>query len=85
MSKAKPEKVIRIGSISASVFSNEVGEGESRRTLRNVSIQRNYKSEDGKWKSTNAFGLAELTQVKEVVGLAIDYVANLEADATPTA
>ena len=54
----KPERVFRIGAISASVFVNEVdGEG-GKRTVRNVNLQRRYK--DGEdWKSSSSFSLAD--------------------------
>ena len=83
MSKSKPEKVFRIGAISASIFVNKVGEGDSQRSVRNVSVQRNFKADDGNWKSTNSFGLAELSQLKQIVELAAEYVTSMEADATP--
>lgn len=79
----KPEKVIRVGSVSASIFLNEVGEGESRRTVRSANVQRNYRAEDGNWKTTSSFSLAELAQLRVVVDQAISYVAAEEADVTP--
>jgi len=46
----KPEKVFRIGSVSASVFANEVQEG--KRPMRNVNLQKRYR--DGEeWKSSS--------------------------------
>jgi hypothetical protein len=75
----KPERVFRVGFVSASVFANENGEGDSRRVIRSVRLQRSYRDDDGSYKSTNSFGLSELPQVQAVVGLALAYVAEQEA------
>ncbi len=42
---AEPEKVFRIGLVSARVFRNEVsaGEGDEKRAMRSVALQRRYK------------------------------------------
>jgi len=78
----KPEKVFRVGSVSASVFTNEVGEGDSKRTVRNVNLQRTYRTESGDWKSSSSFALTELAQLRMVVDQAIAHVAAVEMDAT---
>jgi hypothetical protein len=74
----KPERVFRIGAISASVFVNEVdGEG-GKRTVRNVNLQRRYK--DGQdWKSSSSFSLADLPAAIAVLNLAFNHLANQEA------
>ncbi len=71
----KPEKTFRIGSVSASVFLNEV-EGSERR-FRSVNLQRRYRDGD-EWKSSSAFGLAELPQAITVLEMALKYVAEKE-------
>ena len=76
----KPEKVFRVGSVSASIFTNEVGEEGSKRTIRSANVQRTYRTDDGNWKPTSSFALAELAQLRLVVEQAIQYVS--EADAT---
>jgi hypothetical protein len=75
----KPEKVFRVGAVSASVFANETGEGESKRVIRSVRLQRSYRDDDGSYKSSNSFGLSELPQVETVVRLALAHVADEEA------
>jgi hypothetical protein len=79
----KPEKVFRIGLVSASIFANEVGNDDKQRTIRSVSLQRRYLDGD-EWKSSTSFGLAELPTVATVVRLATDDIASKEADVTPT-
>ena len=62
----KPEKVLRIGSVSASIFVNEVDAEGGKRKLRNVNLQRRYRDGD-EWKSTSSFGLGDLPQAIEVL------------------
>ena len=76
----KPEKVFRMGAVSASVFANETGEGDSARTIRSVKLQRRYRDGDDEWKSSSSFGLAELPTAIEVLRLAMNYVSQEEAD-----
>ncbi len=73
----KPEKVFRIGSVSASVFVNEVDQG--KRHMRNVNLQKRYRNGD-EWKSSTSFALAELPQAMAVLDLAMKYVADKEAE-----
>ena len=73
-----PEKVFRIGNVSASVFANEVENDDGTRTLRNVNIQRSYR--DGEeTKYAASFGLADLPRAIRVLQLAQDYVEDQEA------
>ena len=75
----KPEKVIRIGAVSASVFLNDVETEGGKRKLRNVNLQRRYRDGD-EWKSSSSFGLAELPQAIAALRLAMDFVAGQEAE-----
>jgi len=82
MAKKPPEKVFRIGSVSASVFVNEVdGDGPSRQ-VRNVSLQCSY-LDHGERKFGSYFGLADLLVAKQVLQMAADYVAEREAVTSP--
>jgi len=79
----KPEKVFRIGPVSASVFVNEVETEDGKRLLRNVNLQRRYRDgEDGKWKSSSSFALAELPQAIAALELAMQHIVDWEADTT---
>lgn len=75
----KPEKVFRIGSVSASVFANEVETEGGKRSIRSVALQRRYRDDDGDWKSSNSFGLGEIRQAIAALDLAMKFVANKEA------
>ena len=76
-----PERVFRIGAISASVFVNEIDGDGGRREIRNVNLQRRYMDGDD-WKSSSSFSLADLPQAIAVLNLAQAHVQELEADVT---
>ena len=74
-----PEYVVRIGAISASVFSNSVDRDGKKCTIRNVKLQRRYRDAQGQWKSNASFSLGELAIAQAVLRLAFEYVAAAEA------
>ena len=79
MAQKKPEKVFRIGFVSASVFAHDVETDDGKRTLRSVSIQKRYMDgEEAKY--TSSFGLTELPQAIRVLQLAQQYVESHEAE-----
>jgi len=82
MAKNSPEKVIRIGFVSASVFVNQVQGDSGTRDVRNVNLQRRYKDGD-EWKSTTSFGLADLPIAIRVLQLAQQHVEAVEMTAEP--
>ena len=75
----KPEKVFRIGFVSASIFAREIDTEEGSITVRSVNIQKRYKEED-EVKYTSSFGLAELPQTIRVMQLAQCYLEKQEAE-----
>ena len=78
MASRKPEKVYRIGYVTASVFAREVDTDDGKRTLRSVNVQKRYMDgEEAKY--TSSFGLAELPQALRVLQLATNYVEQQEA------
>jgi len=75
----RPEKVFRVGFVSASIFIHEVQNGDETRSIRSVNIQKRYvDGEDVKY--TSSFGLAELPQALHVLQLAANWVSEKEAD-----
>jgi hypothetical protein len=80
MSKS-PEKTFRIGSVSASVFVNEVQGDGGKRQIRNVNLQRRYKDGD-EWKSASSYGLSDLPQAIRALQLAQAHVESVEAEVT---
>jgi len=77
----QPEKIIRIGGISASVFLNEIQTDSGKKKVRNVTLQRRYR-DGGEWKSSSSFGLNDLANAVRVLQRAQDYVESREADVT---
>ena len=71
--KAQPVEEVRIGSIKAAIWRNE-GEGGPR---FNVTLQRLYRTEDGKWQSTASFGRDDLLVVMKVADAAHTRVMQL--------
>ena len=79
----KPERQFRIGLVSAAVFlnvPNENTEQSGKKPRRTVVLQRAYRDDDGKWKHSNSFGLAELPQAIKVLECAIGHVLDAEQD-----
>jgi len=76
---SKPEKVFRVGFVSASVFAHDVENEDGKRTMRSVSLQKRYlDGEEAKY--TSSFNLAELPQAIRVMQLAQQYVEAREAE-----
>jgi len=75
----RPEKVFRIGFVSASVFAHDVQNGDEHRTVRSVNVQKRYVDGDDV-KYASSFGLAELPLALRVLRLASDYVEQAEAE-----
>ncbi|MCA9042226.1 MAG: hypothetical protein KDA65_17870 [Planctomycetaceae bacterium] len=74
-----PEKVFRIGFISASIFAHEIETDDGQRTVRSVNVQKRYK--DGEdFKYTSSFNLSELPQAIRVMQLAQGYIERHEAE-----
>ena len=78
-SQRKPEKVFRVGFVSASVFAHNVETDDGTRTIRSVSIQKRYKDGD-EVKYTSSFNLAEMPQALRVMQLAQAHVESEEAE-----
>lgn len=74
-----PQKVFRIGAVSASVFANEIATDGGKRTVRNVNVQRRYK-DGNEWKSSTSFGLADLPNAIRVLELSLEHVERSEAE-----
>ena len=78
---ARPERTFRIGSVSASVFVNEVEGDSGKRKFRNVNVQRSYKDGD-EWKQSGTLALGDIPNAIESLRLAFAHLADKEADVT---
>ncbi len=84
MEKNTPEKRIKAGAVSATVWKNqakttnsEFGDG----SYYTVAIDRRYKDKDGKWQSTTSFRLNDLPRVSLVMQKAYEYLVLKEPEA----
>jgi hypothetical protein len=71
--KVQPVEEVRIGSIKAAIWRNE---GESGPRF-NVTLQRLYRTEEGKWQSTGSFGRDDLLVLEKVADAAHTRVVQL--------
>jgi hypothetical protein len=79
MAKKPPEKVFRIGHVSASVFLNDATTDGGSRSFRSVNIQRSYRDGD-ETKFVSSFTMADLPQAIRVLKLAQQFVEQAEAE-----
>lgn len=84
MSKQKPEKVFRIGYVSASVFVNASTRKEEDETpareFRTITLQRTYLDDQGKRQYTSGLSLGDLPAAIRVLTLAQAHVESQEAE-----
>ena len=66
-----PEKKFIAGSISATIWVNKNDDKE----YKTISIQRNYKDKDDKWKSTNSMRVNDLPKARLVLDKAFEYLS----------
>ena len=71
--KAQPVEEVRIGSIKAAIWRTDSENGPRF----NVTLQRLYRTDDGKWHSTASFGRDDLLVVMKVADAAHTRVMQL--------
>ena len=74
-SKNLPEKKIRSGAISATIWQNEQDTPTGRVVYRTVSFERSYKDKDGKWQATNKLRSSDLPRAVLVLNKAYEYLS----------
>jgi len=75
---SRPEKVFRNGTVSASIFINEVSSVNGSFKIPKVIVQKRYKDKDGEWQSTSSFDLNELPKLALAANKAYDHLTNKE-------
>ncbi len=75
---AAPIDKVTVGNVTVAVFENMVGKGKDAFSSKSVTIQKNYKDKDGKWKSTNSFKPSELFYVIMALQTILDRVYRKE-------
>ena len=67
----KPEKTIRAGAISVTIWRNDTSKG-SYTTLQ---VQRSYKDSDGCWKHSGTLRVSDIPKAVLVLNKAFEYVS----------
>ena len=60
---AAPESKINVGNVTLSVWKNEGKKDGKDYVTQSVTIQKNYKNKEGKWKSGSSFSDGDLVHV----------------------
>lgn len=72
MEKNRPEKKIRAGTISATIWKNKT---EENREFRTVTFEKSYKDKNGEWKTTNSLSSTDLPKAAMVLTKAYEYLS----------
>ncbi len=68
MENAQPEKKLRAGAISATVWKNsQVGKEGKAYDYYSISLDRSYKDPSGSWKHATSFRLADLPKARLLI------------------
>ena len=78
-----PIKVIRVGTISASVWRNEVEKNGATVVRHSVRIQKRFRQDDGEWKNTDYFFPEDLPKLQLVAAKAFEFVSLKESEDSP--
>ncbi|MEK6857452.1 MAG: hypothetical protein AABX39_02595 [Nanoarchaeota archaeon] len=70
----KPEKKIRAGAISATIWKNTKQKDGKSFDYRSVSFERSYKDKSGQWKTTNSLSVQDLPKARAVIEEAYKYL-----------
>ncbi len=83
MEKNRPEKKIRAGGVSATIWANEgLNKAGEKVTYRTISVERNYKDKEDNWKSTNSLRVGDLPKAVLVMNKAYEYLMIKETSST---
>ena len=78
-----PIKVIRAGTVSASVWKDEVDKNGTTVVRYSIRVQKRFRQDDGEWKNTDYFFPEELPKLQMVTAKAFEYVTLKESEETP--
>jgi hypothetical protein len=78
MKSNQPERVFRLGSVSASIFVNSVPDSNGQeREFRSVNLQKRY-SVDGESRFSSTFSLSDIPIAMEALNIAFSHIASME-------
>ncbi len=75
-----PIKVIRVGTVSASVWKDEVDKNGTTVVRYSIRIQKRFRQDDGEWKNTDYFFPEELPKLQLVTAKAFEYISLKESE-----
>jgi len=70
-----PEQKFRAGSITATVWKNEIVKDGENASFNSITLERSYKDKDGNWQTTHSFRTNDLPRLSMVAQKAFEYVA----------
>jgi len=71
---AQPEKKIKAGACTASIFVNEVQTKDGTLEMKTVVFQRTYKDKAGNFQNTSSFGTNDIPKAILVLSKAYEYL-----------
>ena len=71
---AKPEKVLKVGAVRASIFRNTIEKNGRSTPLPKVAIEVRYKDKTGQWQGTNSLSLNDLPKAILALQKAYEYL-----------
>lgn len=79
--KLQPEKKIRVGPVSATIWKNsQKGKNGNEYDFYSVTLDRNFTDESGAWKSTNSYRLTDIPKAALALNKAFEYLAFTKYD-----
>ena len=70
-----PEQKFRAGSITATVWKNDIVKDGVNASFNSITLERSYKDKDGNWQTTHSFRINDLPRLSMVTQKAFEYVA----------
>jgi len=71
----QPEKKIRSGAISATVWNNEQDTPSGKVAYKTVSFERSYKDKNGQWQTTNKLRSGDIPRAVLVLNKAYEHIS----------
>jgi hypothetical protein len=71
----QPEKKIRSGAISATIWNNEQDTPNGKVAYKTVSFERTYKDKNGQWQVTNKLRGADIPRAVLVLNKAYEHIS----------
>lgn len=79
---SKPEKVVKVGAVRASIFRNILQRNGQAIPIPKVVIEVRYRDASGQWKGTNSLSLNELPKAIMALQKAYDYLLSEKESST---